>query len=236
MDDDSSIDGDLEEFLRQNGIDSLKIPPTLSSSFSKGGDNTGMMMKSFGGTEVFGDESSDISPYDNMEQYNHELIEATDAINLSLPAVYKVSQLLSDNGFDVVAMTPGDIDSSKKVSVYVMDQWAASILSCMEEMSVRLETHHTAVKNASLVNRKVEVSHEALETRVRVLQDKLLEAERKVKASDAKVLRMEEDMTRSSKSKKSDDGEARKAMKGLEEKIEVRPFFFRPFFGITFII
>jgi len=232
MDDDSSIDGDLEEFLRQNGIDSLKIPTALSSSFSKG-DNTGMM-KSFGETEVFGDESSDISPYDNMERYNRELVEATDAINLSLPAVYKVSQVLSENGYDVVAMTPGDIDSSKRVSVYVMDQWAASILSYMEEMSVRLETHHTAVKNASLVNRKVEVSHEALETRVRVLQDKLLEAERKVKASDAKALRMEEDITRSSKSKKSDDGEARKAIKGLEEKIEVRPDLF--FFCTAFII
>ena len=209
MDDDSSIDGDLEEFLRKNGIDSLAVPP--GGSLPEG---------VYGDPEV---DAADLSSYETVEKYSRrsEISGASEAIKLSLPTVLKVSQLLVDNGYDVQTMTAGDVDESKKVSVYVIDEWARSILGCLEEMTVRLETHHAAVTDAALTSRKVEVSHEALETRVRVLQDKLLEAERKVKASDAKVLRMEEEQARSNKSKKMDSGEVKKAMRGLEEKVEV---------------
>jgi hypothetical protein len=121
-----------------------------------------------------------------------------------------------------MGMTAGDIDTSKRVSVYVVDEWATSVLRCVEEMTVRLESHHTAVQNVALTSRRVEVSHEALETRVQVLQEKLLDAERKQKSSEAKVLRLEEQLTRSSKSKKSEDGDAKRALRGLQEKVEVR--------------
>ena len=211
MDDDSSsIDGDLEEFLRQNGIASIAIPATAT--------------KREGVPRVHGDadveDESDQSTWENIEKYSR--LESFDSIKLSLPSVFKVTQLLSDNGYEFMGMTAGDIDTSKRVSVYVVDEWATSVLRCVEEMTVRLDSHHTAVQNVALTSRRVEVSHEALETRVQVLQEKLLDAERKQKSSESKVLRLEEELTRSSKSKKSEGGDAKRALRGLQEKVEVR--------------
>ena len=82
MDDDSSIDGDLEEFLRRNGIDSLAVP--AGGSVAEG---------------VYGDadevEAADLSSYETMEMYSRrsEIAGASDSIKLSLPAVLKVDNV-----------------------------------------------------------------------------------------------------------------------------------------------
>lgn len=208
---DSSIDGDLEDFLRQNGIDSWNIP-SIANSNDKFGMQEGV---------VYGDsdevDPSELSSYHNIAKH----AGSSEGAPIIMPSAHKVMQMLDENGFESYRLNAGDISSDHKISVFVVDNWASTIVQCLEEMTVRLDAQNQAVKDVSLTTRQAEVSHEALETRVRVLQDKLLEAERKVKASEAKANRIEEENIKSTKVKKSDDGDSKRLIRGLEEKVEV---------------
>jgi len=204
MDEDSSIDGDLEEFLRKNGISGLEIPfVDQNQSF----DSAGAAQE---------DDEDERTSFANLSR------GLSESIKHLIPSVHKVTEMLEEQGFDALKLQASDVDSSKKMSVFVVDEWANAVLLCIEEMQTRLDTHHHAVKTVSATSKRVEVSHDALETRVCILQEKLLEAERKVKASDARANKLEEQHLLSAKSKKSEEGDTKRSMRGLEAKVEVR--------------
>jgi len=213
MDEDSSIDGDLEEFLRKNGISGLDIPNV---------DHQNLSFGSAGGEEDDLDAEDDRTSFANLSR------GLSESIKHLIPSVHKVTEMLEEQGFDALKLQASDVDASKKLSVFVVDEWANAVLLCIEEMQTRLDAHHHAVKTVSATSKRVEVSHDALETRVRILQDKLLEAERKVKASDARANKLEEQQLLSAKSKKSEEGDTKRSMRGLEAKVEVRSLLHPP--------
>ena len=214
--------------MRQHGIGSFEIAGSASQTMTEGvyGDDEWeeeevqeykQLEKEYGATRSAKGASSSGNSSSSSSINNNN----AGPLQHLIPSIQKVSEMLNNQGFDPLQWSESDVDPSKKVSVYFADSWAASILQCLEELTVRLDSQQSAVKDASLSSRKAEVSHDALQTRVKVLQDKLLEAERKLKAAEAKLTRVEEDVDRSSKSKRSDDGDSRRVVRGLEEKVQV---------------
>lgn len=193
--DDSSLDGGLQDFLRQHGIGEFDVS-TAGTSLQIG---------------------------DDFELHTTETSRVGVAVGLQhlVPSVHKVTQMLHSQGFDPLHWSETDVDASQKVSVFVVDGWASSILSCLEELTVRLDTQQSAVKDASLSSRKTEVSTAALETRVQILQDKLLEADRKLKLSEATLAKKEEGISLKARNKKTGEDDSRRVVRGLEEKVEV---------------
>jgi hypothetical protein len=212
MDDDSSIDGSLEDFLQREGIKGFEAPGASALPYTRGEDVS------------FSSRSSVLSDADvnTSFQSNYSAgggFDALDLVELLLPATARVSKVLQDIGHSPVHITKHDIDSSKKMSVYVIDAWAQSVLSCLTEMKERVEKHSSAVKSASLSQRKNEVSNDVLESRVKDLQEKLLDAERKLKASDMKVAQLSEQTSGSASKAKSSSTESKRIIRNLEEKV-----------------
>ena len=205
-DDESSIDGSLEEFLAREGI----------KSFGAGGGK--VEAKS-------GDSLNDSVDLGAIEFEDDASLSFTDdldinMVDLLIPSASKINGILRANGHDPISLTKHDIDASKKVSVYVVDAWAQSTLTCLLEMSDRIDKHSATVKDASISQRKNEVSREALEARVGELQAKLLDAERKAKSSDLQMQKVIFETDGSISKSKSTHSDSKRAIKSLEDKVQ----------------
>jgi hypothetical protein len=98
--------------------------------------------------------------------------------NLLIPACMKVNRLLFEHGFTPITLNGTDIDAKDRVmSVYVVDAWAESLVSALEEMFERQQVQSRAAQETSFSARSGEVSREALEAHIRDLQKKLAQSE-----------------------------------------------------------
>jgi len=140
-------------------------------------------------------------------------------MDLLLPSVEKIGHLLRGSGHKPVAITKHDIDGAKRMSVYVIDAWAQSVLASLMEMKERIDTHSRTLHSTSAQQRKNAVSTEALENRVRELQEQLHDSERKVKSSDLKLQRLEEEQAGGAKQSKSSSTETKRMLRNLEDKL-----------------
>ena len=205
-DDESSIDGSLEDFLAREGIKGFM------GSGKKTVDDLSFDSRSSG----HGEEDMNAS---FTSTYSADPLDTLNLIDLLLPSAVKIGEVLKATGHTPISITKHDIDASKKMSVYVVDAWAQSILSCLAEMKDRIDAQSSAVKSTSISTRKSEVTQDALEMRVRELQEKLLEAERKVKSSDLKIMQMESESSGSASKVKSSSVEAKRTLRNLEDKL-----------------
>lgn len=98
--------------------------------------------------------------------------------NLLIPACMKVNRLLFEHGYTPITLNAGDIDAKDRVmSVYVVDAWAESLVSSLEEMFDRQQVQMRTAQETSFSARSGDVSREALEAHVKDLQKKLAQSE-----------------------------------------------------------
>ena len=154
----SSIDGELTEFLKTQGL--LQVEHVVDSA----------------------DESFSVA-FDRFsaEQGSFEAL---------LPNYLRLHSLLNENGVFPMQFTASDMNSSTEdlsIPVPLLDSWAASLLPAISEMVERLNSHNFLLRDVSISAWKGEVSKEALEARVRELQAKLLESEKKGRQASSKA-------------------------------------------------
>ena len=216
----SSLDGQLQDFLITNGIFKTGGGGKSVAKYVDDDENGGF-------DDVYDEEENEDEDEGDYEEVNVQLQTTSsslvvDTVELLLPSCVKVSRILSERGYEALQLTKGDINmSTRSISVFVVDSWAESILVGMSELTERLSSQQAAVKDSAMSVRKREVTHEALEGRVRELQEKLFESERKGKLSEARVKRLEGDLDLNSKRTKTDDSEAKRGVKNLELKNQV---------------
>ena len=136
-DDESSIDGSLEEFLAREGIkgyDTSQPVHNEDMSFSSRGSH---------------DYTEDISAASFQSTYSDAGIENYDLLDLLIPSAAKVNKIMQDSGFTPIHLTKHDIDSTKKMSVYVVDAWAQSLLGAITEMKDRIESHKLTINSTN---------------------------------------------------------------------------------------
>ncbi len=73
------------------------------------------------------------------------------------------------------------------ISVFVVESWAETILSSVLELSERLNNQKNAAKDASVMKRMGEVSKDTLQSKIKELQVKLLETEKREKILESKL-------------------------------------------------
>jgi hypothetical protein len=206
-DDESSIDGSLEEFLAREGIkgyDTSQPVHNEDMSFSSRGSH---------------DYTEDISAASFQSTYSDAGIENYDLLDLLIPSAAKVNKIMQDSGFTPIHLTKHDIDSTKKMSVYVVDAWAQSLLGAITEMKDRIESHKLTINSTNFSQRKNEVSNDALEQRVRDLQEKLLDCERKLKTSELNAAKISEKSYGKTSLANKGNTESKRMIKNLEEKV-----------------
>ena len=154
----SSIDGELTEFLKTQGLlQPEHVVDSADESFSLAFDRFTVEQGSF---EAF------------------------------LPNYLRLNSLLHENGVFPMQFTACDVNSSTEdisIPITLLDSWAASLLPAISEMIERLNSHNFLMRDVSISAWKGEVSKEALEARVRELQTKLLESEKKGRQASSKA-------------------------------------------------
>lgn len=154
-------------------------------------DNHNLAMSSRGGgsEKEQGQLQSLHTSGSHLEQINR--IEGTPNINDSvtsmckifLPSCLRINRVLQEKGFSPLSLTDTDIDVEKRsMSVFVLDAWAESITSALDEIIERQDRQTTVAVESSLASKSVEATREAMEKHIRDLQRKLAAAEEKLAA------------------------------------------------------
>ena len=81
------------------------------------------------------------------------LREAADAVGL--PSCLRLNEILSERGYSPMQLSYRDVDVTKRsVSSDIMNAWAESLLQCIHELLLRLDTTTRAVQDVSQSVRK----------------------------------------------------------------------------------
>lgn len=199
MAEDDSVDGSLEDFLEKEGIkfdrDAIHRHSSPVRAFKGGSANF---------------DSTDPKSYDISDMH----------ADLLLPNCGKVSDLLQAQGFRVKNLTQHDIDLEQKVAVGAVDSWAESVIPCLLELNERLNNRSNDLVDVTLESKQRQVSHEALESSVRDLQERLLASERRTVELESKLHKQNIDLKRASTETKDLSQDAKKALKGMEDKVK----------------
>ena len=140
---------------------------------------------------------------------------------ISTPMCNRLSQYLNENGYSAMALLPSDVDAaSMNISVYVIESFASTVLTAVEEMGERLLATQKAATNASMASRLHDVSREALEARITDLRAKLLYAEEKEKSQGMKMQLMTEELNEKNKSVKAEDKDMKRVTKNFDLRIQ----------------
>ncbi len=103
--------------------------------------------------------------------------------------------------------------------MFVLESWAETVLSSLMELSERLNSQKNAAKDAAMQKRMGEVSKDTLHSKVKELQGKLQDTERREKALEAKIMVLEQTQQSRSASSTSDDSTNKKLVKNLEQQL-----------------
>jgi hypothetical protein len=105
-------------------------------------------------------ETSSQSPLLNdvtMENSNSNI----NPCDLYIPACMKINKILHSHGLTAIPLSSGDIDlESRSVSVYILDAWAESILSSVEEVLERQKKQADVAKSVAYSAKTSDVSKE----------------------------------------------------------------------------
>ena len=143
-----------------------------------------------------------------------------DICDIFLPSCIKVNSILTQRGMTPLMLSSADIDMEKRsVSVFVLDAWAESIVSALEEILERVDLQNTATSEASFSSHSADASREALHKHIRDLQKKLEIAERKVSVQSREAEVLEESFEKSEISLKTSERQFTKKIKDLENVV-----------------
>lgn len=186
----SSIDGELTEFLKTQGLlQPEHVVDSADESFSLAFDRF------------------------TVEQGSFEVL---------LPNYLRLNSLLHENGVYPMQFTACDVNSSTEdisISITLLDSWAASLLPAISEMIERLNSHNFLMRDVSISAWKGEVSKEALESRVRELQTKLLESEKKGREASSKAHHLAIDLETTRTTQKMSEEISKKQLKNMEQVV-----------------
>ncbi len=73
------------------------------------------------------------------------------------------------------------------ISIFVIESWASRILNSIEELGDRLNNQKNAVKDAVMSKRLGEVNKDKLSEKIRELQNKLADSEKREKSMESKL-------------------------------------------------
>ena len=86
-----------------------------------------------------------------------------DLIETYLPACARLNNLLYDRGFAPISLTSNDVEpQSKTISAYILDAWAESVLTALEELLEREQTRSSTAVEVSYTARANDVSREGV--------------------------------------------------------------------------
>lgn len=140
--------------------------------------------------------------------------------DILLPSCMKINEMLSERCLFPIDISAGDIDANtKSVSVFVLDSWAESVVTALEEVLQRHDRQNQSVQETSFSSRTVEASREAMEKHIRDLQKKLDSAERKLSARSLESDNLEESFEKNEKKTKSFEKESQRKIKNLENVV-----------------
>jgi hypothetical protein len=164
----SSIDGDLQDFLKNKGL--------LDHNISKHLDNSSD-----------GDDNQNLS-YSKLSSISHSSFDEAD---LFISNCRKINKLLQTHGHVPVELMNSDINfDSQTISVYIIDSWAGSILSGISELLEHCERNNDITKDASFSAWKDGLATDALHSAISDLQYKLLDMEKKDKSHRLKIIEL----------------------------------------------
>ena len=212
----SSIDGDLNDFLHTQGILSR---PTNSNEEE---------MKPMTGEELGTD---DIESKVDIEIHEESLfldnsisndegtsISGIDTADVLLSSCKKVDALLSRHGHFPVQLTSSDINNSNQtISVFLVDSWASTILQALLEITERQSVQSNVMKDANISAWKEEISKDGMQSRIRDLQQKLADLERKENSSQLKVHDLSRELERRSTDIKTLEDKCRRDTRNFKE-------------------
>jgi len=202
FEEDSSIDGELAGFLSKYDLPN-NIPKPAEGEQQPGAEAE---------SEPNLNEVSDIF-VDQASEY-HEAAE-----NVLMPACLKLNKVLTNHGYRVNPIQGEHIDvETRAVSIFVVDSWADSLHIAMTEMLERQRQSHDALLDTSAASHKEQLSAEVLMSRISDMQDKLYEAERKVKSLENDNKTAEEQVLDIAKKYKSLQSDSKLQFKHLEQK------------------
>jgi hypothetical protein len=144
-------------------------------------------------------ESLDNSNVSTFSHFSHIKEDLT-------PTCNKISSYLNDFGYTTVQLIPTDVNAESKlvfynistvisftdlfhssISIFVLESWASRILTSIEELGDRLNNQKNAVKDAAVSKRLGEMTKDTLSTKIRELQNKLADTEKREKSLESKL-------------------------------------------------
>lgn len=156
--------------------------------------------------------------------YNSTQLNVSTASNVCgifLPSCMKINSMLSERGLIPLELTGSDIDmDARSMSVFVLDGWAESIVSCLEEVFQRQDKQRSTVLETSFSSRAAETSREAMEKHMRDLQMKLDITERKLSVTSRESENLEDSFEKNEKKLKSSEQDAKKKIKDFENLVK----------------
>lgn len=192
-DDLSSIDGDINEFLRGHGV-------KLDESSVVEDDQNG------------GQDTAVVAPT-SLRNSRFPVISSC----LSL------HKTLANEGIDSIQLRESDInDEFMSISVYVLDAWVGSVSNGVTELVDKLK-YYRAAANESAENaaRHENVDIKALRRHSETLEIKLVEEEKKTSKLSSLVYELESKLKLQSNAKKAEDINTKKSIKSLEQLNQV---------------
>lgn len=143
-----------------------------------------------------------------------------------LPAMAQcaaLNKLLLRQGFSPFVFRREDVDASTlTIGADLVDAWAKSLIPAFEELVARSRQHNEAITDMSLQmsGRETEkASTEALQSRLRRLQEDVDKAERAKEAEQNRCRELQEELTMAKRSSKTKLDEARRRLTTLEMQL-----------------
>ncbi len=97
----------------------------------------------------------------DFEQPRHST--NVDMIETYLPACARLNKLLYDRGFAPISLSSNDVEpQSKTVSAYILDAWAESVLTALDELLEREQARTSAAAEVSYTARANDVSRDGI--------------------------------------------------------------------------
>lgn len=141
--------------------------------------------------------------------------------DIFLPSCIKINTMLAERGMLPLSLSSTDIDADKRtMSVFVLDAWAESVVTSLEEVFQMGDRHRLAVQDTSFSSHTAEASREAMEKHIRDLQIKLETAERKLSVRSLETDNLEDSFEKTEKKLKSSEKEYQKKIKNLESIVK----------------
>ena len=233
-DSDSSIERSLEAFLNREGIlnpDTAKYVPTSKFDQQSAASKSLHVNKAeesftssiydedgYGSNSIQEESKSMMSDASPSQSMSGNPLYSTDLTEMLLPSAMKINKILDRQGYTTKSFTKYDIDSKKLVSVHVVERWSESVLNTLMELLERSNDQEKSMIDASISQKRNDITFEALESNLKDLQKKLLVSERKNKDIEAQLTKHRADAADRVASAKTGVNDSKRTVKILEDK------------------